>query len=302
MAKYIFFLIYTVFCFLPFPGYSETDYPAPVYDSRYERNYDKGFFLLGGERVRFNKNLHLKIGVVIRNKSRMDIKDIIAVIFSSAPFDRYREFFVFVLQEDIDKAKRSRNYFIKAYDSSARAVPGGYDVSSSSVRAGLVVLKVDDPTFSNTQTLGYAQNKLAVAQKITILHELGHVLADLADEYSVNLDSSSREAKDALLKSVGMPVDYHKNLVWNTEHANLDYRTRKFLKWQPLIDSGIISDKRENRVQIDENKDVGRFVIPTERCIMNRIVGEHMSFCPVCQLQIIDAICRLSGVNPPWEE
>lgn len=297
-----FYLLFSILSFQPVSLAEDFSDIKPFYDPRYEFDYNKSFFKKGGERVRFNRNLHLKIGIIVKNKSSMRMGEVISVVFSVAPFDRYRDFFVFVEHRDVERAKRNRDYYIRAYNSYGNVIPGGYDVSTSSVRAGLVVLEVNDPTFDNTGTLGYSKDKLAVAQKITILHELGHALAGLADEYSIDLDSQSRKKREAVQKSAGIPVDYHKYKVWHTDQPNIEYRHRKFLKWQPLIDKGIIPDEKIKRVQIEDGQDRGRFLIPTKKCIMNRIIGEDMEFCPVCQLQIIDSICAHTGVIPPWME
>jgi len=84
------------------------------------------------------------------------------------------------------------------------------------------------------------------------------------------------------------------------EKANLDYRSHATLKWQPLIEQGFIPSRRIKRIQQENNADVGRFLIPTESCCMNNTLSDTIEYCPVCQLQIIDSICRLSGATPPW--
>ncbi len=275
-------------------------YDYNIFEDRYLCDYSEGFFKAGGEQVPFNENLNLKIGIVIKNKSRMSIGEIINVIFSVAPFDRYRRFFVFVDHNKLERIRRRNDFFVEAYNSYGRKMPGGFDIENSSVRAGLIVLNVDDYEFTRTGTLGYASDKLAVAQKMTILHELAHVLANLGDEYSMGEISDEQKEIHGILERIGIPCNHDKYKVWNTEKANIDYRGHKVLKWQPLIEQGFIPDERIKRVQIENGVDVGRFLIPTRKCIMNRIVSDNMEFCPVCQLQIIDSICRLSGAIPPW--
>ncbi|MBU1864004.1 MAG: hypothetical protein KKH94_10110 [Candidatus Omnitrophica bacterium] len=274
--------------------------PETFFEERYLFDYPDDFFKTGGLQVPFNPRVHLKVGIVIKNKSRMMTQEIIEVIFSVGPFDRYRNFFVFLDSDLIERNRNRRDFFIDAYDGYGRRIPGGFDIGNTSVRAGLIVLRVDDYEFTRTGTLGYAQGKRAIAQRMTILHEFGHVFADLGDEYSIDFDKGNKEI-NCLLMAVGASHEHQKHLVWNTERVNLDYRSHSVLKWQPLIDKGFIPDTRVPRIQIQDNVDTGRFLIPMERCIENRMFEADMEFCPVCQLQIIESICRVSGIIPPWE-
>ena len=301
MVKKIFVIIFIVHCISTLSSAAEQDLSDfHPFEERYLIDYPEDFFDKKGNQVPFNQKLHLKIGVVIKNKSRMSITQILNVIFSVSPIDRYRHFFVFIDHDVLEKIKRRNDFFVEAYNSYGRKIPGGFDIENSSVRAGLIVLKVDDYEFTRTGTLGYARNKLAVAQKMTILHELGHVLASLGDEYSMSELNDEQKKINGVLEAIGVPYYHDKYKVWTTERANLDYRRHKVLKWQPLIDQGFIAPERIKRVQVENGVDVGRFLIPTQRCIMNRIVEDHMEFCPVCQLEIIDSISRLSGVILPW--
>ena len=269
------------------------------FEDKYLKTYPKDFFSTGGEKVTYNPNIHLKIGIIVRNNSSLPIKEVIEKIFSVAPFDRYRDFFVFVRQEDIERGKRNKDFFIRAYNSYGREIPGGFDIGQSSIQAGLIVLNVENYEFSKTGTKGYAKDKTATAQKMTILHELGHALADLGDEYSIKENEKYVEKRRSY-QSIGLSYDHMHYKVWNSEYPNIDYRSHSILKWEPLIEQGFINDRRIKRIQIKDGEDVGRFLIPTDRCIMNRILNDAMEFCPVCQLQIIDRICQLSGAIPPW--
>jgi len=269
------------------------------FEDKYVHIYPKDFFSTGGEKVKYNPNLHLKIGIVVRNRSKMRMAEIIDEIFSVAPFDRYRDFFVFVNQYDVDRGVRNRDHFIRAYNYSGREIPGGFDVGATSIQAGLIVLNVENFEFTKTGTKGYSRAKTATAQKMTILHELGHAIANLGDEYSIKENEYDIEKREAY-KSIGMSYEHIYHKVWNTEYPNIDYRSHSFLKWKPLIEQGFMSNRRIPRVQIKEDVDVGRFLIPSQRCLMNRILNDEMDFCPVCQLQIIDRITQLSGAIPPW--
>jgi len=210
--------------------------PEPFFEERYAYDYPDDFFKYGGQKITYNPRLHLKIGIVVRNHSRMHITEIIRHIFSVAPLERYRHFFVFLDYRDIRRITRLKNSYIDAYNAYGSKVPGGYDIGSSSVRAGLKVLRVDDYEFTKTGTLGYARGKVGVAQKMTILHELGHLLAHLGDEYSRPEESAEQKELDFILESLGVGLKYRKFKVWRTEHANIDYRSHKVLKWHPLIE------------------------------------------------------------------
>lgn len=269
------------------------------FDDRYTYTYPKDFFRTGGKRVWFNQNLHLKIGILVNNRSGMSMAEVIAEIFTVAPLDRYRDFFVFVNKDDVDRGRRNRNFFIRAYNGYGREIPGGFDIGESSIRAGLIVLHVESYEFTKTGTKGYAKNQTATAQKMTILHELGHAFAELGDEYSIKENEYDLEKREAY-NTVGLSFDYLHRKVWDSEYPNIDYRGREILKWQPLVDQGFIPDRRFPRIQLQNGVDHGRFVTPTGTCLMNRILHDKMEFCPVCQLQIIDRISELSGVMPPW--
>ncbi len=304
IRRYLFFFFPVFFLFMPlFSSYSahaeNYDEEACFFEDKYMVEYPRDFFRTGGKKVHYNSALHLKIGVVVKNQSGMLINEIIDEIFSRSPFDRYRDFFIFLRESDIRRAKRRRNYFVSAYDSYGRSIPGGFNIAEGAVRAGLVVLDANSYEFSKTGTLGYSRNKLATAQKITILHEFGHALAGLGDEYSINDDKNSGGKREALA-SIGISYDYIRSKVWEREYPNIDYRSHKILKWEPLIIQGFLPRERIKRVEIMGGADSGRFLIPSHKCIMNRIGGNDIGFCPVCQLQIIDAICSMTGVVPPW--
>jgi len=270
-----------------------------VFEDRYNFEYPKDFFRQGGARVKFNQNFHLKVGIVIKNRSSMSIPEIIYEVFALAPLDRYRDFFVFVNQHDVVRGVRNKDFFIRGYNGYGRAIPGGFDIGESSIRAGLIVLNVEHFEFAKTGTKGYAKNKTATAQKMTILHELGHAFANLGDEYSIKENERDLEKREALL-TIGLSYEHMQYKIWNTEYPNIDYRSHKILKWQPLVDQGFMSRRRFPRVQLKDGSDTGRFLTPTDKCIMNRILHDKMEFCPVCQLQIIDRIAQLTGAIPPW--
>ncbi len=300
MKHYVLIIYVLIFSFL-FGGTvsAETIDESLFFEDRYLCSYPKDFFSTGGQKVKYNHRLNLKIGIIVRNRSQMEMSEVIDEIFSVAPFDRYRDFFVFVNQRDVDRGVRNRDHYIRAFNHTGREIPGGFDIGETSIQAGLIVLNVENFEFTKTGTKGYSRAKTATAQKMTILHELGHAIANLGDEYSIKENEYDIEKREAY-KTIGMSYErmYHK--VWNTEYPNTDYRSHSMLKWQPLINQGFMLHRRIPRVQIQEGTDVGRFLIPSPVCLMNRILNDDMEFCPVCQLQIIDKICQLSGAIPPW--
>ena len=282
---------------------AQTSLEAPIFvDPRYQPQYPPRFFESGGPREKFDRNRHLKIGIVIRNRTHMGMTEIINNIFSVSPFDRYREFFVFANGDEAMRQVRGNSQFITAYDGFGRRIGGGFDWESMRVRAGLVVLDVNDYEFRRTGTLGYAFNQTAVTQKSTILHELGHVLGDLGDEYSINEMETEDEMKDLMTK-MGKEYEYRYGRQWTKMRANLEYRTRNPFKWFPLIEQGFLPGVEENlRVKMKDGIDVGIYLIPSSVCVMNHPQKSEGKFCPVCQLQIIDRIAELTGVRTPWHD
>jgi hypothetical protein len=274
---------------------------AAFFDPRYEVQYPPRFFSLGGERVKYDHNLHLKIGIVINNRTEMNVKDIINIIFSVAPFDRYRDFFVFANSDEVMREVRQNNHYITTYDSYARRIGGGFDWSAMRVRAGLVVLDVNDYEWQKSGALGYAFKKTAITQKSTILHELGHVLGNLGDEYSVG-EVGHDDVYKELLQALGKEYAYRMGRGFQEVKENLDYRTRNPLKWAPLIQQGFLPEGEFVRVELKDNHDVGRFAIPTGMCCMNHPEKSEGQFCPVCQLQIISRISKFTGCPTPWDE
>jgi hypothetical protein len=285
------------FFFLSCPVFAQETYIEP----RYQLQYQKDFFKTGGAQIKFNPDEYLRIGVLIENKTNWSLNEILNIFFSVAPFDRYRNFFEFTMTQNIDQALALKNEFLTAYDGWGNRLAGGFDISSTRIQASLIILKVGDVEFFKTGTRGYSRGKTAVAQPYTILHELGHVLARLGDEYSVQEGEEYTEF-ETLAKSMG--EQFHSRLSgWRTQtKPNLDLRTRKVLKWQPLIDQGFIPTERIERKEFQYGgKEVGRFVIPTAHCVMNNPERDN-EFCPVCQLQIIEMICQFTGAPIPWED
>ncbi|MFC1808616.1 hypothetical protein ACFL3D_00650 [Candidatus Omnitrophota bacterium] len=275
---------------------------VPVFiDPRYRVEYPPRFFSLGGEREYYVPERHLKIGIVINNRTEMDVKEIIRIIFSTSPLDRYRDFFVFANSNEVTREVRLNNHFITTYDAYGRRIGGGFDWTAMRVRAGLVVLDVNDYEWQRSGALGYAFKRTAITQKSTILHELGHVLGGLGDEYSIG-EQAHNEVLEDILRSMGKEYAYRFGRGWTEIKDNLEYRTRNPLKWAPLIKQGHIPAGAFLRVELQENHDIGRFAIPCPQCVMNHPEKSDGQFCPVCQLQIISRISQFTGCPTPWDD
>jgi len=158
-------IIFSVLIIVSNGVFSETIAPEVFIEPRYQVTYSKSFFKLGGSIVKYRQNRHLKIGIIIRNRTDFSIKHIIETIFSVAPFDRYRDFFVFANADEATREIRQRNQFISTYDSYGRRIGGGFDWSAMRVRAGLVVLDVNDYEWKRSGSLGYAFKQTAITQK-----------------------------------------------------------------------------------------------------------------------------------------
>lgn len=275
--------------------------PAAYIDPRYRVPYPPRFFETGGPKVKYDPARHLKLGIVIRNRTDMDMHYIIESIMTTAPFDRYRDFFVFTNADEATRDVRLNNQFITTYDGYGRRIGGGFDWTVMRVRAGLVVLDVNDYEWKRSGTLGYAFKQTAITQKSTILHELGHVLGDLGDEYSIG-EQEHQEVLDRLLRSLGKEYAYRMGRDWTRVRANLEYRTRSPFKWFPLAEEGFIPEGVFCRVEIKDDHDVGQFAVPAPYCVMNHPEKSEGKFCPVCQLQLIARIARYTGCTTPWDD
>ena len=126
-------------------------------------------------------------------------------------------------------------------------------------------------------TIHTDQGNFSFAGEDSILHEIGHAFAELADEYSHPRAS-------------------------NFAAVNLEDRSMHRPKWNRLIEQGLLPGRRIERVETVKGLDRGKFIIPSNNCYMNnhRNPGDDR-YCPVCQLAIIDRISQLSGAAVPWE-
>jgi hypothetical protein len=176
----------------------------------------------------------------------------------------------------------SNNTFsTRAYDYNGRAINGGLSTSAGRGSFNLIFLtfgmKEVIQCSCNGVTIHTNQGNFSFAEEDSILHEIGHAFAELADEYSHPRAS-------------------------NFDAINLEDRGTHRPKWNGLIEQEFLPDRRIERIEAVNGLDRGRFMIPSNNCYMNnhRNPGDDR-YCPVCQLAIIDRISQLSGATFPWE-
>lgn len=245
---------------------------APDTDTRFTAPYPPGFFDAGGLPVRFAEGEHARVGILVDpGQSGLDLASIASRVFAISPFDRYRDFFflrvIAEYEEDLSRGvPRPR-----AYDSQGTFLPSGMAVS---VLDGTFVVR-----FALLQELmpgvtGVTRGREAQVTLGSLVHEVGHAFAQLADEYD-----------DPRAGDLGK--------------ANLESRDAGTLKWQPLVDRGFLPQGRFPREQVIDGKDTGAYVVPSDNCFMNNQPIDSR-YCPVCQLEVVDRICRLTGAARPW--
>ncbi len=219
------------------------------FDALLQTPWPPGFFAAGAEPLPFDPERGRRIGLTVELGPGVSIAEIAQAIFSEPPFDRYREWFY--LRNEADFPSET------AYDALGRVLqrePRG-DLE------GAVYLRFRDPASFAKGVLGYTKGCEAVVQKVSLLHEMGHALAGLGDEYRG-----------------GTPLPM----------ANLSPKREP--PWAPLISTGHLSTPflREDGVWI-----------PAETCHMNNNAVGEVDFCPVCQLALIARIAELSGAPAP---
>ena len=251
------------------------------HDGRYSFEYPGNFFNTGGTEVGYDPLVHRKIGVLVSNRTTRPLSEITRIIFHASPFDRYKQFFYFRIEEEFREDMASNNTFsTRAYDYSGRPLNGGLPVSEGRGSFNLIFLRFGMKEViqcsCNGVTLHTNQGNFSFAGEDSILHEIGHAFAELADEYSHPGAS-------------------------NFAAVNLEDRGAHRLKWNGLIEQGFLPNRRIERIETVNGLDRGRFIIPSNNCYMNnhRNPGDDR-YCPVCQLAIIDRISQLSGTTSPW--
>ncbi len=251
-------------------------------DGRYSFKYPGDFFSSGGAVVEFDASAHNKIGVLVTNRTTRSLSEITRMIFNTSPFDRYKQFFYFRIEDEFREDMANNNIFsTRAYDYSGRPINGGLPISEGRGSFNLTFLKFGMKEViqcsCNGATIHTNQGNFSFVGEDSILHEIGHAFAELADEYSHPRAS-------------------------NFAAVNLEDRRANNLKWDGLIEQGFLPDRRIKRIETVNGLDSGRFLIPSNNCYMNNHRNpKDDRYCPVCQLAIIGRIAQLSSVTPPWE-
>lgn len=156
-----------------------------------------------------------------------------------------------------------------AADLASGASPRAYDAEGRAIAVprndldGAVHLRFREPKEFAPGILGFTEGRQSFVTEVSLLHEFGHAFARLADEYDHPLASNAGE-------------------------ANVDLPARE-PKWAPLI----------RQRHLGPAVPRGNRVIPSAECFMNNRPTDAR-WCPVCQLELIAAICRLSGAPAPW--
>lgn len=251
-------------------------------DGRYSFKYTEDFFNPGGSEIEFNTSIHNKIGILFQNYTGISLSEIADMIFNTSPFDRYRQFFYFRIEEEFREDIANNNITsTRAYDYNGRPIASGLPISEGRGAFNLIFLKFGFREVIQCSCKGATihtnQGNFSFVGEDSILHEIGHAFAELADEYSGPRSS-------------------------NFAAINLEDRNANRLKWSGLIQHGFLPDRRIERREIIGGVDKGKFLIPSDNCYMNNHTSPKDSrYCPVCQLAIIDRISQLSGTIPPWK-
>lgn len=251
-------------------------------NGKYSFQYPGDFFKDGGKEIEFNVSVHRKIGVLVSNRTALPLPEITRMIFNTSPFDRYKQFFYFRIEDEFREDMANNNTFsTRAYDYSGRAIDGGLPTSEGRGSFSLIFLRFGAKEViqcsCNGATIHTNQGNFSFAGEDSILHEIGHAFAELADEYSHPRAS-------------------------NFAAVNLENRSIQRPKWNGLVGQGFLPNGRIERIETVNGVDKGRFMIPSNNCYMNNHRNpDDDRYCPVCQLAIIDRISQLSGVTFPWE-
>ncbi|MBI4567206.1 MAG: hypothetical protein HY719_02290, partial [Planctomycetes bacterium] len=241
---------------------------------RYLTRYDDKFFLDGAPPLDLSAEMVRPIGVhVDLGGADLSLQNVANEVFRHSPLDRYRGAFYFRLVNELEVELERDLPSPTAYDSYGLRIPGGKPIVSGQVGFYLYFNRVDRAACG---CAGFSAGNEANVTKDSLMHEIGHAFAGLGDEY----DSTAASKAPA---------------------PNLELRAAPRLKWQGLIDQGHVPADRVPRVEMIGERDDGQYLVPSRRCFMNNHLNPpDERYCPVCQLAIIDAICRITGVAPPW--
>lgn len=212
------------------------------------RAWPLGFFAPGGAVVPFDASRGRRVGLTVE-LGGIKMADVAQAIFSEPPFDRYREWFYLRDEKDFPSTD--------AYDFLGRPLR---DVARGELE-GTVYLRFRDPAHFREGVLGYARGCEAFVQRVSLLHELGHALGGLGDEYAG-----------------GSPPP----------HANVS--AAREAPWMSLVRDGHLPGP------VEREKGVW---VPSESCHMNNVPNAPVRFCAACQVALIQTIVRLTDAPAP---
>ncbi|MGR3179324.1 MAG: hypothetical protein ACUZ8E_14845 [Candidatus Anammoxibacter sp.] len=251
------------------------------HNEQYTFKYPKDFFYNDRAVMQFNPSKHRKIGVLIQNQTNRSLPDIVNMIFNTSPFDRYKHFFYFRIVNELNEDMANNNvHATRAYDYSGKPISGGLSATQGNGAFNMTFIKfgLQDVIRCSCKgvTISTNQGNFAFVGEDSILHEIGHAFAGLADEYSHPAASEFMA-------------------------INIEDRNARMLKWNGLLQQGFLPNKRVKRVELINGVDKGRFLIPSDNCYMNNHGNpKDNRYCPVCQIAIIDRISQLASIETPW--
>ncbi len=201
-----------------------------------------------------------RIGVTVESGA-IPLADVAAALFSAPPLDRYAALFHLRRADELAADVATGVPAPRCYDARGVPIPSGAPLGGLD---GAVFVHFRDPKSFAAGVLGYTEGRDAYVTAVSLLHEVGHALAQLGDEYGTP-GASKHEA------------------------ANVDAAGRA-PKWQPLVDRGIVGAAVPRG---------DAFVVPSGDCHMGNRTTDGR-FCPVCELELIARICELTGAPLPW--
>ena len=170
-------------------------------DGRYSFKYPGELFsFLVVKKVEFDTSVHKKIGVLFSNRTTRSLPEITDMVFSTSPFDRYKQFFYFRIEKEFrEDIANNNNFSTRAYGYSGKPIYSGLPIAEGKGAFNLLFLRFGMKEMiqcsCNGATLHTNQGNFSFVGEDSILHEIGHAFAELADEYSHPMASNFDRSK-----------------------------------------------------------------------------------------------------------